>query len=158
MLREQPNYGVVAAEIWSIGMIILECLLGAHPFSGLRSKRELQANQLMVAELYENMSYNQRTLLDGMLAHDPRKRFTIRELRDKLEELYPTTPAPVHRSSSERTYSISRARTFDSIYDYFSSPDPSVNFARNPFARSSSSSNSPTGSSASETRSPSRGR
>jgi len=161
ILREGLSFSVVAAEMWSIGMIFWECLTGMQPFLSSKSKRELLSKQAIVSELYAPLPPKQRALLDAMLAHNPKQRFSIRAMRDKVDELYPLSiPDRLTRScSTPLQYSVSRSRTFDSIYEFLNSPDPTISFARNPeAARSSMAYSSLPSLTGSEARKASRGR
>jgi len=64
-----------AADVWSLGMILLECLTGRRVYQG--SPTEVVARRLAgPVPVPDELPVQWRVLLDGMLAHDPRARLS----------------------------------------------------------------------------------
>ena len=64
-----------AADVWSLGMILLECLTGRRVYQG--SPTEVVARRLAgPVPVPDDLPAPWRMLLEGMLAHDPRSRLS----------------------------------------------------------------------------------
>lgn len=119
VLRKLPDYLVVPAELWSIGIIFLECLTGSQPFEGVKSRRELHARQTTILDEINALPVRAQRILNGLLALRPRERQSMVDLRNLIDELYPMANTAVQgRRSSDRLYTISRAKTFTDLSDF----------------------------------------
>ena len=70
----------IAADYWSLGMILLEALTGRHPFADLSAmviRYQLQVRPVPVQDLAEPW----RTLCRGLLLRDPQQRWGALEMR-----------------------------------------------------------------------------
>lgn len=92
--------GVVGreADLFALGMILLERLLGRHPFAGLDTRVITFALATRGVEIPDTVPPDFAALLSGLLARDPRRRFTLADLDRFLagETLVPPVedPAP----------------------------------------------------------------
>lgn len=86
----------MAADYWSLGMILLEALTGRHPFAGLSGmviRYQLRVRPAPVADVVEPW----RTLCRGLLLRDPQQRWGAAEVRRWLageSEARPPADAP----------------------------------------------------------------
>ena len=64
-----------ASDWWGLGMILLEIVLGKHPFSGLDYKVIASIMATRSVEIPENIDNNQKKILRGLLTRDPDKRW-----------------------------------------------------------------------------------
>lgn len=72
-----------AADLWSLGAILLECLTGRRAFAG--GTAEVVARRLAgAAPVIEGLPASWRILLGSMLEHDPAKRPAAAEVADML--------------------------------------------------------------------------
>lgn len=74
--------GVVGkeADYWSLGMIILEFLLGSHPFSGLDTKVIMYTLSTKGVSIPEEIDDSYKRLLMGLLTREPQWRWGFPEL------------------------------------------------------------------------------
>lgn len=122
VLRELPNYLVVPAELWSVGVIFLECLTGTQPFDGCKSRRDLQAKQVKLLDGIKSLHQRSQRILSCLLTLSPKERISTTKLCELIDELFPPTDQGTPRSrSSDRFYTISRAKTFHDLRDLKSS-------------------------------------
>jgi serine/threonine protein kinase len=68
------------ADYWSLGMILLEALLGRHPFVGLSEAVILHHLATKSVDLSAIVDRKFRTLLRGLLLRDPKQRWGIDEI------------------------------------------------------------------------------
>ncbi len=68
------------ADYWALGMIILECTLGKHPFSGLSEAVILHHLTTRNIDLSGVTDRKMRKLLRGLLLRDPKTRWGIDEI------------------------------------------------------------------------------
>lgn len=74
-----------SADLWSIGVILYECIFGNAPYSS-RSLDELlqkiKKKQKIVISPYAKISMDCRDILSRLLMHDPQQRMTFQEFFD----------------------------------------------------------------------------
>ncbi|WP_018610706.1 protein kinase domain-containing protein [Uliginosibacterium gangwonense] len=68
------------ADYWSLGMILLECALGQHPFAGLSDTVILHALCTRSMDLSAVADIRLRMLLHGLLLRNPKQRWGAEEL------------------------------------------------------------------------------
>jgi len=87
VLNKERNYDPFLAEVWSIGTILYEMLIGIHPWAAAENLEDL-------IEFVNNVEYpsfissNARTLLSGMLEVNTSKRDDIQKIRAKLISIF----------------------------------------------------------------------
>jgi serine/threonine protein kinase len=74
------------ADYWSLGMIILELLVGRHPFGNLDDKSIIDILSQKSVSIPEHISEYYKILLRGLLTNDPMKRWGYDELQRWLEK------------------------------------------------------------------------
>lgn len=77
-----------ATDVWSLAVVLVECLQGAHPFAG-GSRRQTLMNVLHRAAVirsagWEQLSTGQRTALEAALSKDPGGRPAASEIESAL--------------------------------------------------------------------------
>jgi hypothetical protein len=71
-----------AADYWSLGMLLLECLLGSHPLSGIEPRMLRGILTTSWQPSFQRIEDSHwRSLLGGLLARDPEIRWQDREVR-----------------------------------------------------------------------------
>eukprot|EP01128_Nolandella_sp_AFSM9_P004684 TRINITY_DN213_c0_g2_i1.p1 TRINITY_DN213_c0_g2~~TRINITY_DN213_c0_g2_i1.p1 ORF type:complete len:320 (+),score=64.71 TRINITY_DN213_c0_g2_i1:32-961(+) len=118
LLRDKP-FWVVVSDIWSVGVVFLEMLLGSHPFQGAESEEHL-------LDLHDELDYSQfsaraRSLLDLLLSNLPGERINALDLvRNQTITLdkSATSVSPLNADREDRrrrSHSISRSKTMDGV-------------------------------------------
>jgi len=85
-LNKENNYNPFSAEIWSIGAILYEMLIGCHPWAEAENLEDL-IEFVNNVEFPSFLSSNARMLLSGMLEANSTKRDNIQTIRDKLSSI-----------------------------------------------------------------------
>jgi len=77
------------ADVWSLGVILYHMLVGESPWSSVESLDELL--DLVVFEtnvtLPSSLSPEVRDLLGGILVHEPKNRFSLQDIKQKLNSI-----------------------------------------------------------------------
>ena len=84
----------VKADYWALGIIILESILGKHPFAGLSEPVVLHHLTTRGIDLAEVSDRSFKKLLRGLLIRDPKNRWGAREIARWLAN-DPTLPEPL---------------------------------------------------------------
>jgi len=85
MLQKEP-YDPVKSDIWSIGVILYEMLLGNNPWSHAENLEDL-IDLLYRIEFPAFLTKNAVTLLTGMLRMEPEKRFTLHQIKTTIHSI-----------------------------------------------------------------------
>ena len=91
--------GTAAADVWAVGVMLWEALAGQHPFwrpSLMETGRAIEEGAPSLETKRPDLPDALIRLVDGMLAHDPRKRPPAARLADELRDVRPqrrTAPA-----------------------------------------------------------------
>jgi serine/threonine protein kinase len=85
MLQKEP-YDPVQSDIWSIGVILYEMLLGNNPWSHAENLEDL-IDLLYRIEFPAFLTKNAVTLLSGMLRMEPEKRFTLHQIKTTIHSI-----------------------------------------------------------------------
>ncbi len=90
------------SDWWSLGMIILECLLGRHPLAGLNNQVVMYQLATRGIEIPGNIDPGWRALLEGLLARNPESRWGRDEVKRWLrgENVPPPPPEENSREAS----------------------------------------------------------
>lgn len=70
------------ADLWSIGVILYECLFGSAPYSSKTTEellRKIKSKQKIIVPPDSKISQKCRNLLLRLLVHDPKNRATFDE-------------------------------------------------------------------------------
>ena len=103
------------ADYWSLGMIVLECTLGVHPFAGLSDAVILHALTTQAVDLSGVLDTNVQKLLRGLLQRKPAARWAHEEIERWLANDPSLPDAPGESSGSAgQPYQIGAARCFTS--------------------------------------------
>ena len=73
------------SDYWSLGMVLLEAVLGRHPFAGLSDAVILRFLTTQKPDLSEVEDFCARNILAGLLCRDPKKRFGALEIGKILD-------------------------------------------------------------------------
>lgn len=71
-----------AADLWSIGVILYECIFGSAPYSSKSLDdllKKIQIKQKIVISPYAKISMDCRDIMSRLLVHDPEQRLTFQE-------------------------------------------------------------------------------
>jgi len=82
MLQKEP-YDPVQSDIWSIGVILYEMLLGSNPWAHAENLEDL-IDLLYRIEFPAFLTKNAVNLLSGMLRMEPEKRFTLHQIKSTI--------------------------------------------------------------------------
>jgi serine/threonine protein kinase len=85
MLQKEP-YDPVQSDIWSIGVILYEMLLGNNPWSHAENLEDL-IDLLYRIEYPAFLTKNAVALLSGMLRMEPEKRFTLHQIKTTVHSI-----------------------------------------------------------------------
>jgi len=85
MLQKEP-YDPVQSDIWSIGVILYEMLLGNNPWAHAENLEDL-IDLLYRIEFPAFLTKNAVTLLTGMLRIEPEKRFTLHQIKTTIHSI-----------------------------------------------------------------------
>ena len=72
------RYGA-RADVWSLGILAFECLVGTRPFTGANMRDQILNNDVVYPATL-NLTPEFRQMMDGMLRRDPATRMSIREV------------------------------------------------------------------------------
>lgn len=70
------------ADLWSIGVILYECLFGTAPYSSKTTEEllnKIKSKQKIVVPTNIKISQTCRDLINRLLVHDPKKRLNFHE-------------------------------------------------------------------------------
>eukprot|EP01083_Nonionella_stella_P142477 440921_1 len=70
-----------AADWWALGCMVHELFVGDSPFTGKNKKKVTQAILNKKLQLPKWMSAGMRSLVRGLLNHDPKKRFSAKDVK-----------------------------------------------------------------------------
>ena len=105
------------SDWWSLGMIVLECLLGRHPLSGLNQQVILYQLTTQGMEIPGNLDSRWKKLLTGLLARNPEHRWGKDEIRRWLagEEIQapPNEESPHAEPPNDPGQARPSARSFE---------------------------------------------
>jgi len=85
MLQKEP-YDPVQSDIWSIGVILYEMLLGTNPWTDAENLEDL-IDLLYRIEFPAFLTKNAVSLLSGMLRMEPEKRFTLHQIKTTIHSI-----------------------------------------------------------------------
>ena len=86
-----------AADVWAVGVMLWEALVGRHPFwrgSMLETARAIEAGARPLAEFRPNLPKRLQRLVDSSLSTNPARRPRARELADALRGAASSTSVP----------------------------------------------------------------
>lgn len=92
---------VLKSDWWSLGMIILEMLLGKHPFEDLQRQVILYNLTTFGVEIPDELPTKWKNLLMGLLTREPEKRWGIDEVRQWLSGKSPEVLYKFEKSNSQ---------------------------------------------------------
>jgi len=98
VLRRNKVYQIISSDLWSAGVILLECLLGEHPFAHLRTTDDLLAYYEAGIPLFENFDANSKVVLTDILAHSESMRSSLNDVLKFLRTVAPLTSTSPRRS------------------------------------------------------------
>ncbi|CAM9547567.1 unnamed protein product [Choristocarpus tenellus] len=101
------QYGGRAADVWSLGVIMYAMLVGFLPFEASSISERLHLMKMEQLEIPKDISLSARSLLKGILHHDPDKRFSIAQIREHpwFSDTLPGTPLEQGNFLSSSTHS-----------------------------------------------------
>jgi len=85
-LNKENNYNPFAAEIWSVGTILYEMLIGCHPWAAAENLEDL-IEFVNNVDFPSYLSSNAKTLLSGILQVNAAKRDDIQKISSKLDSI-----------------------------------------------------------------------
>jgi len=109
--------GVVGpeADYWSLGMTILELLVGGHPFSNLDDKSIVDILLENSISIPEHIPEDYKILLRGLLTKDPQGRWGYAEVKRWLEK---DTNIPVYFSDAPKDHKIKISNDYTVPYRF----------------------------------------
>jgi len=86
-ILNKEAYDPIAADLWSLGVVLLEMMLGTNPWSNAESVEHLR--DIIEQEIIfpPNISLATTKLISEMLVRDPKKRITLQELKHQVSFL-----------------------------------------------------------------------
>lgn len=128
LVQEGLLYRVLPSEIWSLGVIYWECIIGENPFAAASSKKELFQMQMNAEDAYTNLSESAQTVLYAILQIDPAQRVSLQQAKIIIEAVFSDARRsaiinPTRPYSTERTRSVA-ADDKDGVVDRFAAPKP----------------------------------
>jgi serine/threonine protein kinase len=94
MLKKDKPYRLVASDLWSTGIVLLEMLRGSHPFANCKSETELLSAQSTPIDLSE-FDISCQVVLRGVLQLNEEHRSKINDLLKFLRTAAPlNSPCP----------------------------------------------------------------
>lgn len=103
-------YKIIASDMWSVGIIYWECLLGYNPFVHVGTKKELIKRQLEEKD-FSNYSPTSQNLLESLLLIDENKRMTAKEARGFMKYMGKWRYSSVDVNSSAQSSPLSPSKT-----------------------------------------------
>lgn len=91
VLRAHGYLKPVASDLWSVGIVLWEMLLGAHPFAAF-NRRSLLSAAVEIEPNFSGFPAAVRALLRGLLCVDENKRMKLNTATKYLSKLAPTPP------------------------------------------------------------------
>ena len=83
------HYDGKKVDIWSVGILTFQLLLGHFPFGNISNvkelKQEIEKESYKQDEAFLSLSNNEKELISGMLEKNPDKRFTTEECIECIE-------------------------------------------------------------------------
>jgi serine/threonine protein kinase len=110
------------ADYWSLGMIILELLVGRHPFGNLDDKSIVDILTTKSISIPEHVPEDYKILLRGLLTKDSQRRWGYAEVKRWLEK---DTNIPVYFSDAPKEHQVKISKGYTVPYrflnkEYFS--------------------------------------
>lgn len=97
-----------ASDYWSMGLIVLEGLLGKHPFDGLSDMSIALQLATKGVDVSEVKNGRWRGLCKGLLTRDPKKRWGAAQVAEWVEGGMPEIPGDEPERPSQKPYKIAK--------------------------------------------------
>jgi serine/threonine protein kinase len=97
-----------ASDYWSIGMIVLEGILGRHPFDGLSDMSIALQLATKGVDVSEIRNARWQGLCKGLLTRDPKKRWAAPQVAEWIDGGMPAILADEQERPSQKPYKIAK--------------------------------------------------